>query len=203
MLIRSDKIVQKNDLPNSGKMDNWQDNPQALVLKGKNVQARFDFTKSKLKSLFPDPSMGEVVLLTSYVSWSFHDLIDYLIDITGPATCYLTSWAVSENPARLLLHLLNSGKALELNCLFDQRIKSQCPQAFQIIERNLTRIGLVNIHAKSFVAINENWAVSVTSTANLTNKKRIEKYVVCFDFKAAEMDAAWIMDCINNANEYA
>jgi hypothetical protein len=148
--------------------------------------------KQTIDEVMGAPVMGETIHIASLVNWSLHDLIAYLLDFTGPATVHITTWAVSENPVRIINQLVESGLITELNALLDRRIKSQCPQAFQLIKGQWKNVSLVDIHAKVGVIMNEEWAISITSTANLTNKQRIEKYVVCCDRHIAEKEILWI-----------
>lgn len=145
------------------------------------------------------PVMGETIHVASLVNWSLHELIAYLFDFTGPGKLWVTTWAVSENPVRIINQLVESGQVTELRALFDRRIKSQCPQAWQLIKGQWSNYALTDIHAKVAVILNDEWGISVTSTANLTNKQRIEKYVITCDRKIAEAESSWINKAMQHA----
>jgi hypothetical protein len=132
-----------------------------------------------------------------FVNWSLHDVLERLLELTGPAHVCLTSWAISEGPARKIANLLKDGKILSLHCLFDHRVTRYCPAAMQLVQGQMGKIKLTGIHAKILVIENENWGISVTSTANATNKRRIEKYVITCDREVAEFERLWITKQIN------
>lgn len=156
-------------------------------------------TKKDLSAKLGPIEMGSSYHIVSNAEWSLHDVLALLLEKTGPADVWITTWAISENPVREILQLLDAGLIRALNCLFDSRIKSQCPDAYQLIKGNFKRIGLTDIHAKQLVIINDSWAISVSSSANMTNKRRIEKYVICCDRAAADFDREWIEKGIENA----
>jgi hypothetical protein len=158
--------------------------------------------KKKLKEVCSKIRMGETIHVISYVEWSLHDVLLEIINITGPAKVWATTWAISENPVRAILQMIETGLITQLNCLFDTRIKSQCPQAYQLIQRNFTNLYLTDIHAKVLVIENELWKISVTSTANMTNKRRIEKYVISCNKETANFDKAWIQKQMQTSNPF-
>jgi hypothetical protein len=137
---------------------------------------------------------NESVHLFSKGSWSNHNLIAWLLKKTGPADVYLTSWTVSEVAVRTLINLIESGLINSLHGLFDERIKVHCPQAHQLASQTIADLRLTKIHAKCIVVINKDWGVSVSTSANMSVNRSIEKYVICTDRKIAEADRDLIMD---------
>lgn len=135
--------------------------------------------------------------LPCFVHWSLHDVLERLLQLTGPADVCLTSWAISEGPARKIAKLISSGQIQSLHCLFDHRVTRYCPAAMQLVNGQLGKIKLTGIHAKILVIENDAWGISVTSTANATNKKRIEKYVITCDKDIAMFEREWIHKMID------
>lgn len=128
----------------------------------------------------------------SYAMWSSHEVLSALLDITGPVDIHMTSWSIAENPVRQLIRMIDSGKVLNLTCLFHERTPKNHPAAWQLLQRNVARVRLVKIHAKQMVLINKDWGISVVCTANFNRNKNIERYVICTHRNIAEADAAWI-----------
>lgn len=156
-----------------------------------------------LATLLPDPpAKGHIHHLVSHNQWSFHNLIAFVLALVGPAKVYLSSWAISENPIRELINLHRLGTITELHCLLDARIKSQCPAAAQLIHRNVTRICLADVHAKVAAIINESWSVSIVSTANLTNKRRIERYCLSYIDSLGNWERDWILKAMEEGHEW-
>ena len=165
-----------------------------------NVSFAQALQNESLPKVLPEIVQGFTYQLVSYTQWSMHELILHLLDFIGPAEVWLASWAISETPMRELLRLRREGAITNLVGLFDSRIKSQCPAAAQLIHRNLDRLGLTDIHAKVTVICNSKWKISVTGTANLTNKRRIEKYVIDCRPDVAQFDMDWIEKQLKTAH---
>lgn len=142
----------------------------------------------------PEIKDGHTYHLACFVNWSLHDVLERLLHLTGPAHVCLTSWAISEGPARKISRLLQEGQVLSMHCLFDHRTLRYCPAAMQLVEGRFGRVKLTGIHAKILVVENDSWGISVTSTANATNKRRIEKYVIACDRTVARFERDWIME---------
>lgn len=156
----------------------------------------------ELRDIIGDLQQNESIHIPTRGVWSNHNLLDYVLQQTGPARVWLTSWTISEIAVRTLLQLIDSGTIVEVNCLFDERIKVQCPQAYQLVDKSGVMLKLTKIHAKSIVVLNDEWGVSVTTSANFTRNPRIEKYVVCTDRQIAEKDKEWIQQEIDNGRPF-
>lgn len=158
---------------------------------------------SPLPELMPGmPSEGDTHHLVSYSQWSFHDLVLFILHKIGPSEVYFTSWAISENPVREMLRMRRDGLITGLHCLLDSRIKSQCPAAAQLIFGNVDSLFLTDIHAKTAAIIGRDLSASLVATANLTNKRRIERYVLCYNQKLAQFEVDWIKKAMQNAHPW-
>jgi hypothetical protein len=135
-------------------------------------------------------------------AWSLHDMIALLSEKIGTAKLYLSTWTITEEPMRVLFQLIEKGYISELNCLFDYRIEKQKAEAFQLAKVNASRVKLVKIHAKVAVLINEEWAITILGSANLTKNPRIEAGVISSSRVAAEFHAGWIINEIEHGNTF-
>ena len=86
--------------------------------------------------------------------------------------------------------------------LFDERIRVNCPQAAQLVENQISDIRLTKIHAKLTVLINDDWAIGISSSANLTRNPRIESYVISTHRDIAEFYRDILLKEIQNANPF-
>lgn len=137
-------------------------------------------------------NQNESIHIPTRGTWSNHNVLEWILKKTGPARVWITSWTISEIAVRTLIQLIDSGQIEEIHCLFDERIKVNCPQAYQLVSKEVVDMKLTKIHAKSIVVLNDDWGVSVTTSANFTRNPRIEKYVICSDRAIAESDRLWI-----------
>ncbi len=170
----------------------------------KNSKYRHSLIKSGtlIGDALPKIEMGITYHLPCFVNWSLHDLLAHSLKFTGGSKVWMTSWAISQKPIIKLMQLQDDELIQELNCLLDHRVKSQCAEAWQLAQRNMTKIMLADIHAKVVVIQNEEWSVSITSTANMTNKRRIEKYVITCHKEVADFDIHWIQQLMNESNPF-
>jgi hypothetical protein len=59
--------------------------------------------RADLDALIGDLRPDEHIHIPSLGSWSMHDVLAFLLRITGPADVWITSWTITEEPVRLLL----------------------------------------------------------------------------------------------------
>lgn len=112
------------------------------------------------------------------VEWSMHELLDYLLKLTGPAKVYIATWSISEEAARYLTELVNKRQITELFGLFDFRSTNRHPEAFHLAKQSVSMLRLYPVHAKVTCIVNDDWQICINGSANYTNKKRIEAGVI-------------------------
>lgn len=139
---------------------------------------------------------------TTAGAWSLHDMIALASEKIGPAKLYLSTWTITEEPMRVLFGLIQKGLIQELNCLFDYRIEKRKAEAFQFAQVNASKIKLVKIHAKVAVLINEEWAITILGSANLTKNPRIEAGVFSSSLEVAEFHRNWITNEIEHGDTF-
>lgn len=135
-----------------------------------------------LAALFPSFSEDTTYLVDSIGHWSLHELIAFCLARIGPADMWLTSWGITAEPLKVILSLMESGAIQDLSCLFDSRVKLQCPQAYQLLlsqaQGRRLRVHLGKNHSKTVVLLNEAHSITIVTSANLTINPRIEGYVL-------------------------
>lgn len=194
MLVRSSEIA----LP-----DHERDEPlKAYASSGSNhslldqVGAQFDDTIG--------PLWGHDVNIhfPTAGTWSSYQFLDWIVRKIGPCEMFLTSWTISEKAVKTILKLSGEGFCQSIKILLDGRVRTMCPQAYQMAKANFPEIKLMKIHAKLIVLRNEDWHVSVSSSANLGRNPSVEKYVICTDKKVVEGDTEWISAELENARPF-
>lgn len=125
-------------------------------------------------------------------AWSMDELLEFLLSQIGPANVWLSTWAITEGPLRSLTRLIEQGQILSLTALFDHKIDQRKPESLQLAMGIASRIKLVKCHAKVLVLQNDNWGVSVVSSANFTKNPRLEAGVVDTHPGNANFHRNWI-----------
>lgn len=139
-----------------------------------NVKSIIIKNRQKLIDAIGDIKNGEDIFFINQGRWSAHDLLLYLLSITGPAALYFTAWAVSENAARLIQSAVDNKLITEVHCVLDRRIEIRNDKVIATVRNFSNSIVFVDCHAKLFVLENDNWKVTILTTANLSNNLRIE-----------------------------
>lgn len=142
----------------------------------------------------------KTIHFTSFGSFSMHELLGHLLSVTGPASLYIATWAMTENPCRAIHALKESGSIKELHLLFDYKIRERSPQAIQLAEGISSSHKYSKCHAKTTVLVNDTWGITVISSANYTRNPRIERGVICCNRSVALFDRDWILAEINGTN---
>ncbi len=140
-----------------------------------------------LNTVLPELHQDRAYLLWTRGDWSLHEMIALVLERVGVSRVWLTSWGISQEPLQSILQLKLSGQISQLNCLFDSRVKLECPQAFQLLlaaENVNVRLG--KNHSKVVVLMNKEHAITIVSSANLTVNPRMETYVVLTHRNMAE-----------------
>ena len=154
----------------------------------------------KLHQVFGQVTDGQSVHYASLGDWSTHDLLFFLLEQTGPARVYFTTWAISEYAIRQLYQFIEHGLILELKGIFDYRNGVRKPAELQFLQKITTDIKAAKCHAKVTVIENDNWGISVVGSANYTRNPRIEAGVLCCDKTVAAFHRDWILNELSNTS---
>jgi hypothetical protein len=133
--------------------------------------------------------------------WSMHELLLEILNITGPAQVHISSYAMSETPARILAQLKNAGMITKLNCVLDNRIDVRTAGSFQLMKSISDRLVLVDTHAKVTVVENDAWHVAVVGSANYTENKRYEAGILTTCKPGVEMQLKWMEKALKDGIE--
>ncbi|MFN0276755.1 MAG: hypothetical protein ACKVPJ_13495 [Chitinophagales bacterium] len=117
---------------------------------------------------------SEDIFFLNIGRWSAHDLQFYILEQTGPAEVYLTTWAISELSSRLIHQGLQDGLITKLHCILDRRIEIRNDSNIALLRHSASRICFVDWHAKIMVIRNANWNIAIMGTANHSNNLRAE-----------------------------
>jgi hypothetical protein len=153
---------------------------------------------TELNNIIAHVEHGSLLSYINKAKFSAHNILLTLLTLTGPAQVYLASWAISEKPVRDILNALADGRITELHCLFDADVRNKNPKAYQLAEHNFKNMGHAKTHAKVIVIINDSWAISVSSSQNLSNNMRWEQGTILENRETALMYSQWITNQIEN-----
>lgn len=147
---------------------------------------------AKLQDVFGAIAQDQVIPYVSLGDWSTHDLLFFLLEQTGPARVWFTTWAISEYAIRQLYQFVEHGMILQLKGIFDYRNGVRKPAELQFLQQITTEIKPAKCHAKVTVIENDDWGISIVGSANFTRNPRIEAGVLFTCRKVAEFEKNWI-----------
>jgi len=162
------------------------------------ITCKIGKANAKLQEVFGRISQGQTVPFVSLGDWSTHDLLFFLLEQTGPARVYFTTWAISEYAIRQLYNLIEQGLILELKGIFDYRNGIRKPAELQFLEKISTEIKPAKCHAKVTVLENDLWGISIVGSANYTRNPRIEAGVLFSLKEVAAFERNWIERELSN-----
>lgn len=155
-----------------------------------------------IENLFKEIKPGNFIEFCTAGEFSMHQLLQYLLTISGPANVYLSTWTIKEEPARVLHALKKSGKIKNLYCVLDYRIRTQDAKHFHFIESILTGYVLTKCHAKVIAIEGVRANMAVVSSANMSNNPRIEAGYIACNSMSMNFHKDWIMKSINGKKIY-
>ena len=173
----------------------------SVEFSGTNV-LKIGKAREKLVQVFGRVIQGQSIHYASLGDWSTHDLLFFLLEQTGPARVYFTTWAISEYAIRQLYQFIEHGLILELKGIFDYRNGIRKPAELQFLQKITTDIKAAKCHAKVTVIENDNWGISVVGSANYTRNPRIEAGVLCCDKTVAAFHRDWILKELSNTSSF-
>lgn len=171
------------------------------VSKGKFGSALGKATQ-KVEEVIGDLHMGEHIHYASHGEWSAHDLLFHVLEQTGPAKVYISTWSASELAIQQIIDRVKSGAISGLIGVFDWRLKVRKPQVFELAKFNISDIRMTSCHAKVTVVQNDEWSVAIVGSANYTGNPRIEAGVISCDKAAADFHIGWMMAELNNSDPF-
>lgn len=156
-------------------------------------------TKDRLKDKVGRIEADQNVFYTSCGDWSTHDLIAYLLEQTGPASLYFTTWAISEIAIRQLYNLVKIGLLTSITGIFDYRNARYKSGELGLLSNIATVIVPKKCHAKVAILENQNWGISIVGSANFTRNPRWEAGVINTEVKVSKMYINWINQLIHES----
>ena len=120
-------------------------------------------------------------------TFSMHELLEFLLQKTGPATVRVMSFSITEVAIRTFLNLMEHGSIEKLECIFDLTVKRHRLGLLYFMNNVVSAISLTKNHAKLILIQNKKWKITVAGSANFNVNDKIEAGVIStqpdfFDF---------------------
>lgn len=115
--------------------------------------------------------------------FSLIDLIEAVLDRTGPAALSISTWTAANTDVSTALELVASGRVTAARWLVDMTFTRRCPQlAARIREAfGVDAVRVSRNHAKFSIVHNATWQVVIRTSMNLNHNPRLEDFTVAHD----------------------
>ena len=140
---------------------------------------------------------GAEIYGVSKGQFSLIELIEYLLQVSGPAHLVISTWTAAGADLAHARTLVDNGAILSARWLVDYSFPNRQPGYCQILRERFgdESIRTTANHAKFVLIHNDEWHLVLRTSMNLNLNRRLESYEISDD---PEM-AAWLLDIIADA----
>ena len=96
------------------------------------------------------------------------DILQWILDQTGPASVKMASFSISEEFLRRLFFIEKSGLITDIDIILDFKATNKTLILWPFIAQTVENCWLASSHAKVLLVSNDRWTVSVVMSQNLT-----------------------------------
>ena len=139
---------------------------------------------------------GEDTYILSRGQFSLIELIETVLERTGPADVYISTWTAAHAEIDDAFEFLRNGMLLSCHWLFDISFKSRNP-AFWTRVIDLFGADMVRQcwnHAKMTMIENDTHKVTILTSANLNKNPRLEYYLIRENAAFFDFNRQWFME---------
>lgn len=109
------------------------------------------------------------------------DILQWILDQTGPADIRLSSFSISEEFLRRIYLIEKKRLVRSLDILLDLKATNKTLILWPFIARTVRNCYLSSNHSKILLVSNESWKVAVVTSQNLTRGNRYESGFITTD----------------------
>jgi len=115
--------------------------------------------------------------------FSLVDLIRAILQKTGPASLWISTWTAAGTDVSTMAELMHSGDIVSCRWLVDATFVRRCPSLVATIRDRFGRdaIRVTRTHAKFALIVNHEWKVALRTSMNLNENPRLESFEVGHD----------------------
>lgn len=155
-----------------------------------------------MKNAIGDLSDGKTVFFVTAGSWATHDLLRYVLNITGPAEVKCFTWAVSMPGAAEIIKMITSGLITKCDFMAHYLMRKMCADAMAMLQNHCHKcVGACN-HSKGFILKNDRWRVSCIGSANYSNNPTIEGGALTTNPEVYAMNEKWLNPIFDNEENF-
>lgn len=162
------------------------------------VSGKYMLMREAIGALAP----RRVIFFVTAGSWAMHDLLEYVLDITGPAEVRCFTWAVSMPGAQKIIRLISSGQITRCYFMAHYMMRKMCADAIAVLKGHCEKCVGARNHSKGFILKNDRWTVSVIASCNYSNNPTIEGGAITTDPNVYAMNLKWLDPIFENEDDF-
>lgn len=151
-------------------------------------------SKKAIRKHLGDLQMGDSLFFMTDGAWSNIQVLEYLLQITGPANVFFTTWSISAEALSSFAAWTDAGQIQSLHAVLDQGLRNRKPDIYQQALATLKQLRIAKCHAKVTVIRNADWGIALIGSANYTRNPRKEAGVIVCDEEIADGNIEWILN---------
>lgn len=167
-----------------------------------SIQSNFKYLEGKKLKQLADHigilSKHQSVFFKTDGAWSAIDLIEYLLQQTGPADIYFSTWSIGPEALRYYSNWMQSGLVKSATGIIDEGFRNRKPDLYHQAINTFSSLKFSKSHAKVTVITGNNLSLTLMGSANLTRNPRTEVGVIIVNDELAISNIKWIMEGISN-----
>ncbi len=109
------------------------------------------------------------------------DVLQWILNQTGPAAVQMTSFSISEEFLRRIFFIEKAGLISSLDIVLDFKATNKTLILWPFIAHTVENCYLASNHSKILLVFNDRWSVSVVMSQNLTRGNRFESGFISTD----------------------
>lgn len=147
-----------------------------------------------IEKYIADLQPGQSCCYLTYGAWSSIELLEHLLNKSGPAAVYFSTWSISAEAIARAAAWHNTGVITDLHVLLDAGLRNRKPDLFQQALGSFPKLKITAIHAKVTVVQNELYNLVVIGSPNYTKNPRIETGVIIHNKDVADFNIKWMLE---------
>lgn len=138
---------------------------------------------SSPRELFPDFKKGYCAFGMNNGSFSFGDVIEYILQNIGPAHALISSWVASQAASEKVVEWLGNHRLKSARFLLDRMFTETRRTVYNFIVKKfgVDSIRTSRVHTKFCVLYNTEYFVVIETSANLNKNMRLENFRITED----------------------
>lgn len=166
--------------------------PRAHVRPVRRVRARLSKVASARDTIAGFGHGMDVVGLT-FGQFSLLDLVDAVLELTGPADVTISTWSAGFYDVDAAMRFRDSGRLRSIRFVMDSSAKRGQATVGDVAELfGAENVRATRSHAKFVLVCNDEWDVLITTSMNLNLNPRLEQFEMTDDADRAGMFGAFV-----------